>query len=86
MNEKEEMEYQIELLERVKNELGMSQSDISRKFEIGRSYVSNWINKKTIMKPPYRIALELMLKEKKQEKVIEWVQKIPEIMNLIKQK
>ena len=85
MNEKEDMEYQKELLERVKNELGMSQSDISRKFEIGRSYVSEWINQKSIMKAPYRISLELMLKDKKQKEVIEWVEKFPEIMNIIKQ-
>ena len=84
MNEKETMQYQRELLERVKNELGMSQSDISRKFEIGRSSVSDWINQKLIMKASYRIALELMLQNKKQQEVIEWIEKLPKIMNIIK--
>jgi len=82
---KEDLSYQVELIERVKKELGMSQSDIARKFEIARSYVSDWMNKKSKMKPPYRIALELMLKDKKQQEVIAWVQKFPQIMKIIGQ-
>jgi hypothetical protein len=37
------------------------------------------------MKPPYRIALELMLKDKKQQEVIAWVQKFPQIMKIVGQ-
>jgi DNA-binding transcriptional regulator YiaG len=79
----EDLNYQVKLIERVKKELGMSQSDIARKFEVGKSSVSEWANKKVKMKPPYRIALELMLKEKKQQEVIDWVQKIPKIMKIV---
>ena len=86
MDKKDNMQYQVELLERVKNELNMSQSDISRKFDISRSYVSEWTNKKIIMKAPYRISLELMLRDKEREEVIEWVQQIPKIMSLVEQK
>jgi DNA-binding transcriptional regulator YiaG len=81
----EDLSYQVELIERVKEELGMSQSDIARKFEMGKSSVSEWANKKVKMKPPYRIALELMLKDKKQQEVIAWVQKFPQIMEIIGQ-
>jgi transcriptional regulator with XRE-family HTH domain len=82
----EDLSYQVELIERVKKELGMSQSDIARKFEIARSYVSDWMNKKSKMKPPYRIALELMLKNKEQQEVMDWIQKIPSIMRIAEQK
>jgi len=82
---KEDLSYQVELIERVKKELGMSQSDIARKFEMGKSSVSEWVNQKVKMKPPYRIALELMLKDKKQQEVIAWVQKFPQIMKIIGQ-
>jgi DNA-binding transcriptional regulator YiaG len=81
----EDLSYQVELIERVKKELGMSQSDIARKFEMGKSSVSEWVNQKVKMKPPYRIALELMLKDKKQQEVIAWVQKFPQIMKIIGQ-
>ena len=82
---KEDLSYQVKLIERVKKELGMSQSDIARKFEMGKSSVSEWVNKKVKMKPPYRIALELMLKDKKQQEVIDWVQKFPQIMKIVGQ-
>ena len=38
------------------------------------------------MKPPYRIALELMLKNKEQQEVMDWIQKIPSIMRIAEQK
>ena len=82
---KEDLNYQVELIERVKKELGMSQSDIARKFEVGKSSVSEWVNKKVKMKPPYKIALELMLKEKQQQEVIDWIQKFPKILKIIGQ-
>ena len=86
MEKKDDMKYQVELLERVKKELDMSQSDISRKFDISGSYVSEWTNQKIIMKAPYRISLELMLRDKEREEVIEWIQQIPRIMSIVEQK
>ena len=83
---KEDLSYQVTLIERVKEELGMSQSDIARKFEIARSYVSDWMKKKSKMKAPYRIALELMLENKEQQEVMDWIQKIPAIMKIAEQK
>jgi hypothetical protein len=38
------------------------------------------------MKAPYKIALELMLKEKKQQEVIDWIQKFPEMIKIAEQK
>ena len=81
----DDLEYQVELIKRVKSELGMSQADIARKFEIARSYVSDWANKRYKMKPSYRIALELMLKNKQQQEIIDWVQKIPRILQIVEQ-
>jgi len=82
----EDLSYQVELIERVKKELGMSQSDIARMFEMGKSSISEWANKKTKMKPPHRIALELMLKDKEQQEVIDWVQKLPKIIKIVERK
>ena len=82
----EDLSYQVELIERVKKELGMSQSDIARMFEMGKSSISEWANEKVKMKAPHRIALELMLKDKEQQEVINWVQKLPEIIKIVERK
>ena len=74
MNEKEEMEYQIELLERVKNELEMKQTDISKKLGIGTTSISDWIKQKRKMPTTAQLALELMLQVKEQEKELEIVE------------
>ena len=83
---KEDLSYQVELIERVKKELGMSQSDIARKFEVGTSVVSKWSNGKTPITVSTKIALELMIERKKDEKIIDWVRNITYVMDLVKQK
>jgi len=77
---KEDLSYQVTLIERAKKELGMSQSDIARKFEIGESAISEWVSKKRKMKAPPRIALELMLKEKKQEEKLRIIDSFAELL------
>ena len=86
MDEKETMQYQIELLDRVKNELGMKQSDISKKFEVGYSVVSKWVNGKAPLTKATQIALELMLERKEDKEIIDWVKKSSHIIELVKQK
>ena len=78
---KEDLNYQVELIERVKKELGMSQSDIARKFEIGESAVSEWVSKKRKMKAPPKIALELMLKDNEQQKRLKIVDSFTELVS-----
>jgi predicted transcriptional regulator len=58
----------------------MSQSDIARKFEIGESAISEWVSKKRKMKAPPRIALELMLKDKEQEKKLKIIDSFTELL------
>jgi predicted transcriptional regulator len=70
---KEDLSYQVELIERVKKELGMSQSDIARKFDIGEAAVSKWVKKKAKIPTGTKIALELMLESKEDKKTIELV-------------
>jgi len=69
----EDLSYQVELIERVKKELGMSQSDISQQFEIGESAVSKWVKKKGKIPTGTRIALELMLERREDKKTIDLV-------------
>jgi predicted transcriptional regulator len=78
---KEDLSYQVTLIERVKKELGMSQSDIARKFEIGESAVSEWVSKKRKMKAPPKIALELMLKNNEQQKRLKIVDSFTELVS-----
>ncbi len=73
MEKKDDMKYQVELLERVKKELDMSQSDISRKLGIGTTSISDWTKEKRQMPTTARLALKLMLKVKEQEKELEIV-------------
>ena len=86
MNEKENMQYQIELLEKVKKELGMNQSDISRKFEIGAPAVSKWATQKVKIPLAVQLSLELMLELKEQEELTNWVKKIPKMINIATKK
>jgi len=76
----DDLEYQVELIERVKKELGMSQSDIAKKFEMSESAVSEWLKKKRKMKAPQRIALELMLKTKEQQEKLKIVDSFRELL------
>jgi predicted transcriptional regulator len=78
---KEDLSYQVKLIERVKKELGMSQSDIARKFEIGESAVSEWVSKKRKMKAPPKIALELMLKDNEQQKRLKIVDSFTKLVS-----
>jgi len=68
---KEDLSYQVTLIERAKKELGMSQSDIARKFEVGTTTVSDWIKQKRKITATAKLALELMLKDKEQQKELE---------------
>jgi len=82
----EDLSYQVELIDRVKKELGMSQSDISQKFEIGESAVSKWVKKKGKMPTGTRIALELMLERKEERKTIELVKTLFSELNKMTEK
>ena len=82
----DDLEYQVELIKRVKSELGMSQSDIARKFKVGTSLVSKWANGKAPMTEATKIALELMIEREKDKRIIDWVKNIPQIIDLVKQK
>ena len=68
---KEDLSYQVALIEKVKKELGMSQSDIARKFDVGNTTVSDWVKKKRKITTTARLALEFMLKDKEQQKELE---------------
>ena len=83
---KEDLSYQVELIERVKKELGMSQSDIARKFEMGTSTVSKWAKKKVLMPTSAKIALELMIEKKEDKKIIDSIKTFSNIIVNMTQK
>jgi len=76
----ENLSYQVELIERVKKELGMSQSDIARIFEMGTSTVSKWVKKKVLMPTSAKIALELMIEKKEDKKIIDSIKSFSDII------
>jgi DNA-binding transcriptional regulator YiaG len=80
------LDYQVKLIEKVKIELGMSQSDIARKFKVGTSVVSKWAKGKASMTEATKIALELMIEREQDKKIIDWVRDIPQIIDLVKYK
>jgi DNA-binding transcriptional regulator YiaG len=83
---KEDLSYQVKLIERVKKELGMSQSDIARKFEMGTSTVSKWTKKKVLMPTSAKIALELMIEKKEDKKIIDSIKSFSNIIAQMTQK
>jgi transcriptional regulator with XRE-family HTH domain len=82
----EDLNYQVKLIERVKKELGMSQSDIARKFEVGTSTVSKWVKQKVVMPKSVKIALELMIKSKEDEEIINSIKSFSKILIKIMEK
>jgi len=78
---KEDLSYQVTLIERAKKELGMSQSDIARKFEVGTTTVSDWIKQKRKITATAKLALELMLKDKEQQKELEIIGSFMSLMD-----
>ena len=80
MNEKEDMEYQIELLEKVKDELEMKQTDISKKLGIGTTSISDWMKQKRKMPTTVKLALELMLQVKEQKKELKIVEQFRDLL------
>jgi DNA-binding transcriptional regulator YiaG len=82
----EDLSYQIELIERVKEELGMSQSDIARKFDMGTSTVSKWAKKKALMPTSAKVALELMIEKKEDKKIIDSIKSFSNIIAKMTQK
>jgi len=83
---KEDLSYQVELIERVKKELGMSQSDIARKFDMGTSTVSKWVKKKVLMPTSAKVALELMIEKKEDRKIIDSIKSFSNIIVKMTQK
>jgi DNA-binding transcriptional regulator YiaG len=83
---KEDLSYQVKLIERVKKELGMSQSDIARKFEVGTSTVSKWAKKKVLMPTSAKVALELMIEKKEDKRIIDSIKSFSNIIVNMTQK
>jgi DNA-binding transcriptional regulator YiaG len=83
---KEDLSYQVELIERVKKELGMSQSDIARKFDMGTSTVSKWVKKKVLMPTSAKVALELMIEKKEDRKIIDSIKSFSDVIAKMTQK
>ena len=83
---KEDLSYQVELIERVKKELDMSQSDIARKFDMGTSTVSKWVKKKVLMPTSAKVALELMIEKKEDRKIIDSIKSFSNIIVKMTQK
>jgi len=86
MDKKDDMKYQVELLERAKKELDMSQSDISRKFDVGASAVSKWARQKVKIPIAVQLSLELMLELREQKELTTWVGEIPKMIGIATRK
>ena len=83
---KEDLSYQVTLIERAKKELGMNQSDIARIFDIGNTTVSDWVQKKRKITTTAKLALELMLKDKEQQKELEIIGSFMSILDKYRKK
>ena len=75
------MEEQVKLIERVKRELGMSQSDIAKMFNMGTTTISDWVNKKRKITTSAKLALEYMLKDKENQKELEIINSFISLLN-----
>jgi len=81
--DKLDLDYQVQLLDKVKEELGMNQSDIARKLDISSTTVSDWKKKRLTMRPMYKLLFELMIKDKHYQDIISSWQKMNHALNFL---
>ena len=81
---KEDLSYQVTLIERVKNELGISNTELSKKLKVGNSSISEWANGKRNIPYGTLLAIELMIENQKLKKDLEVVDAFSSLINRTK--
>ena len=77
----EDLSYQVTLIERVKEELGISNMELSRKLKVGSSSISEWGNGKRNIPYGTLVAIELMIENQKLKKDLEVVDAFSSLLN-----
>ena len=78
---KEDLSYQVTLIERVKKELGISNMELSKKLKVGSSSISEWGNGKRNIPYGTLVAIELMIENQKLKKDLEVVDAFSSLLN-----
>jgi len=78
---KEDLSYQVKLIERVKKELGISNMELSRRLKVGSSSISEWGNGKRNIPYGTLVAIELMIENQKLKKDLEVVDAFSSLLN-----
>ena len=78
---KEDLSYQVKLIEKVKKELGISNMELSKKLKVGSSSISEWGNGKRNIPYGTLVAIELMIENQKLKKDLEVVDAFSSLLN-----
>jgi predicted transcriptional regulator len=81
---KEDLSYQVTLIERAKKELGISNMELSKKLKVGSSSISEWANGKRNIPYGTLLAIELMIENQKLKKDLEVVDAFSSLLNRTK--
>ena len=81
---KEDLSYQVTLIERAKKELGISNMELSKKLKVGSSSISEWANGKRNIPYGTLLAIELMIENQKLKKDLEVVDAFISLLNRTK--
>jgi len=77
----EDLSYQVELIERVKKELGISNMELAKKLKVGNSSISEWGNGKRNIPYGTLLAIELMIENKNLKKDLDVVNAFSSLLN-----
>jgi len=81
---KEDLSYQVALIERAKKELSISNMELSKKLKVGSSSISEWANGKRNIPYGTLLAIELMIENQKLKKDLEVVDAFSSLLNRTK--
>ena len=81
---KEDLSYQVTLIERAKKELSISNMELSKKLKVGSSSISEWANGKRNIPYGTLLAIELMIENQKLKKDLEVVDAFSSLLNRTK--
>ena len=78
---KEDLSYQVTLIERAKKELSISNMELSKKLKVGNSSISEWANGKRNIPYGTLLAIELMTENQKLKKDLEVIDAFSSLIN-----
>ena len=80
----EDLSYQVELIDRVKKELGITNIELAKKLKVGSSSISEWGNGKRNIPYGTLLAIELLIENRRLKKDLDIIDAFSSLINRTK--